>query len=122
MKDEYNNECPYDFKNIMFKFQDDFYYTFSHLTDYEVNDMSLTGKYLSNVIKESYEDSSLILNNNIFISTNEGYVQNYIVNGGLSNVNIELQDYTYYDRIYETRVARNSSGEIKIYCEADLIL
>lgn len=127
MKDEYNNECPYDFKNIMFKidspnFQDDFYYTFSHLIDYEVNDMSLTGKCLSNIIKESYEDSSLVLNNNVFISTIEGHVQNFIMNRGLSNVNIELYDNTYYDRDYETRVARNSSGEIKIYCEADLIL
>ena len=84
--------------------------------------MSLTGKCLSNIIKESYEDSSLVLNNNVFISTNEGYVQNFIMNRGLINVNIELHDNTYYDRNYETRVAYNSSGEIKIYCEADLIL
>ena len=30
MKDEYNNEVPYDFKNIMFKYMDNWYYTFNN--------------------------------------------------------------------------------------------
>ena len=32
MKDENNNELPYDFKNIMFEYNGNFYYTFSKTT------------------------------------------------------------------------------------------
>jgi hypothetical protein len=57
MKDEWNNECPYDFKNIQFKVgaktqpgtvADVFYYTFSIATgtnDATVTDHSLNGVY-----------------------------------------------------------------------------
>lgn len=57
MKDEWNNECPYDFKNIQFKvgaktqpgtIADVFYYTFSLATgtnDATVTDHSLNGAY-----------------------------------------------------------------------------
>ena len=38
MKDEWGNECPYDFKNIQFKESDVFLYTFGGTTD-----NSLTG-------------------------------------------------------------------------------
>ena len=127
MKDEHNNECPYDFKNIMFVryklnpptvggyeyewqnqlsknvnvmfennhlsyiwhgsnsegcyWEDGFsevfstateetkaFYTFSNVINDEITDKSLTNVCYSNVIKESYENGVLNLNNNIFFS------------------------------------------------------
>ena len=60
MKDEFGNECPYDFKNIMFykslpnivipgfKY-DEYYYTFTWIDDNgNITDMTLTGQYLTN--------------------------------------------------------------------------
>lgn len=49
-------------------------------------------------------------------------VQNYKLAQGLqgtssSYITIEVER----NRAYETKVAKNSSGEVKIYCEADLI-
>lgn len=95
MKDEYNNECPYDFKNIMFEktigTKHDFYYTFSWITNIGiVQDASIVGQDESladsivigvhnNIIKPTYasertspEDVELLLlalNNIIFVSS-----------------------------------------------------
>ena len=124
MKDEFNNECPYDFKNIQFVryklnpptvggytnewqnklsenvnkmfennhlsyiwrgYNSEYYcwdinsevcstvteetkafYTFSNIINDEITDKSLTNVCYSNVIKESYENEVLKLNNNIF--------------------------------------------------------
>ena len=44
MKDEFNNECPYDFKNIMFYYNGTYtyYYTFSFTNDNDyVEDLTL---------------------------------------------------------------------------------
>ena len=57
MKDEWNNECPYDFKNIMFNRTatagnldiNGFYYTFSWVNEKnEVEDASIVGQTLTN--------------------------------------------------------------------------
>jgi hypothetical protein len=93
MKDEYDNECPYDFKNIQFKRDDTYYYTFSWVDeDGAVKDLSIVGnteltndegqitgcysnkigiaslygvgKYLDNAT-----NLGMVLNNNVFIST-----------------------------------------------------
>ena len=40
---------------------------------------------------------------------------------GTSSSNLLRVEITNYDSDYETIVARNSKGELKIYCEADLI-
>lgn len=92
MKDEFNNECPYDFKNIMFyrKWNTDTQlwsdipdgttmtsfipcYTFSSegtSTTTSFTDMSLSASnnVYSNVIKE-YSNNKLMLNNNCFFGT-----------------------------------------------------
>ena len=50
------------------------------------------------------------------------YVQNYNFSQGLqgsSSGYLTIQGVR--DRVYETKVAKNSSGEIKQYCEADLV-
>ena len=79
MKDEYNNECPYDFKNIQFKVgakekagtvANVFYYTFSVASgtnDATVTDHSLNGFYCyNNRIGKWIKNSIQKLNFNVF--------------------------------------------------------
>ena len=61
MKDEWNNECPYDFKNIQFKKSDVFLYTFGGATD-----NSLTGGCHHNIMMDYVSSSVLTLNFNTF--------------------------------------------------------
>ena len=61
MKDEWGNECPYDFKNIQFKKSDVFLYTFGGTTD-----NSLTGGCHHNTMMEYTLNSVLTLNFNTF--------------------------------------------------------
>ena len=78
MKDEYNNECPYDFKNIQFKHPNDtttypgYYYTFSTVIDGVVSDHSmLQGYCYDNIMKESISSEKQSLNNNVFLNTSK---------------------------------------------------
>ena len=61
MKDEWGNECPYDFKNIQFLKSSLFLYTFGGTTD-----GSLTGGCHHNTMKDYTESSVLRLNFNTF--------------------------------------------------------
>lgn len=67
MKDEFDNECPYDFKNILFNN----YYTFSYTILGVVYDGSVKyGNYcFSNVIKNYNINGCLKLNNVVFKNT-----------------------------------------------------
>ena len=82
MKDEFNNECPYDFKNIRFKVgaktqpgtkDNVYYYTFSASTvtnDTTVTDHSRNGGYChDNCIKRRISSGRQTLNFNIFRNT-----------------------------------------------------
>ena len=83
MKDEFGNECPYDFKNIQFKWTSAitqsgikanvFYYTFSVATgtnDATVTDHSLNGFYCyNNRIEKWITNSIQKLNFNVFRNT-----------------------------------------------------
>ena len=83
MIDEKNNDCPYDFKNIMFKVganqiagtkADVFYYTFSVATgtnDANVTDHSLNANCYSNVMGTTRHiiNNKLSLNVNVFRNT-----------------------------------------------------
>lgn len=66
MKDEYGNECPYDFMNIQFNYNGYLVYTFSN------SDYSLSTNVRNNIIKPCYENYLnryyYVLNKNIFIS------------------------------------------------------
>lgn len=55
MIDEYGNDCPYDFKNIMLADGTNYYYTFSSTanSDNNVQDATLSGNCKNNVIKFS---------------------------------------------------------------------
>jgi hypothetical protein len=60
------------------------------------------------------------------INTNDNtskYVSYYNITSGISGKSSDPLIITgETDRNFETKVARNSSGEIKIYCEADLVV
>jgi hypothetical protein len=72
MKDEFNNECSYDFKNIKFKYKDAYYYTFHD--KYTPGDASISNKYCySNVIKPNNPYGKYNLNGNIFIIGKDSY-------------------------------------------------
>ena len=65
MKDEFNNECPYDFKNIKFKYNDNSYYTFSTFDNIETKniiDASLKNTCNNNIIKPYIYSNRLSLN------------------------------------------------------------
>lgn len=74
MIDEFGNDCPYDFKNIMFKNPNNtsdpnYYYTFTLNKSNEIKDLSLCGKYCyNNVIGEYYNGQKKTLNNIVFIN------------------------------------------------------
>ena len=81
MIDEFNNDVPYDFKNIQFKHPKDtttyphYYYTFAsgnvkNNTDYS---LSITNNCYSNVIKEYISSDKRILNQIIFIGSDCSY-------------------------------------------------
>ena len=61
MKDEWGNECPYDFKNIQFNKSSVFLYTFGGTTD-----KSLTGGCHHNTMMDYISSSVLKLNFNTF--------------------------------------------------------
>jgi len=68
MKDEKGNECPYDFKNIQFKVDNVFYYTFSIMTNGEVFDHSFNKACYGNKMGIYYNDSvKRSLNENVLL-------------------------------------------------------
>ena len=100
MKDEWDNECPYDFKNIQFKVgaksqagtvADVFYYTFSVATgtnDATVTDHSLNGsKCYGNKFGKYIKGSIQTLNANVFrnISVTLGCYSNIFGNECYNN-------------------------------------
>lgn len=55
-------------------------------------------------------------------SSSNAQVQNYNFAQGLQGTSdVYLTVDGVRNRSYETKVARNSAGELKIYCEADLV-
>ena len=93
MKDEYDNECPYDFKNIQFNREGTYYYTFSWVDENnDVKDLSIVGNttltndegqitgcygnkigivslYGVGEYLDNPTDLGIVLNNNVFISS-----------------------------------------------------
>jgi len=70
--DEYGNDCPYDFKNILFTVtgQTANAYTFNIYSNSTCSDHSLNGRYCyGNVIKPYYASGVQTLNFNVFYNT-----------------------------------------------------
>lgn len=71
MIDENNNNCPYDFKNILFVRDGLNYYTFSKelSSDDSITDLSVSSQCWNNLIKSSKLNSLQTLSSNIFYQT-----------------------------------------------------
>lgn len=72
MIDEFNNDCPYDFKNIQFKHSNTYYYyTFAsnNVVDNTDYSLSISNKCYSNTINEYINSGKRKLNNIIFIGS-----------------------------------------------------
>jgi hypothetical protein len=122
MKDEYSNECPYDFKNIMFYEENEGrnFYTFSFINDFDqIEDLTLRQDLLDdaddcrgtyhNIIKPCYlqyfSTLTQTLNKNIFIFSNEnsdGYSGCY---NNIFNIN------SHNNLIYCNGCSNNTFGE-----------
>jgi len=78
MIDEFNNDVPYDFKNILFTFSGKYTnaYTFTYTENSTIKDASLLGlskKCYDNIVKEYIVSSKRQLNFNVFYSTNTSF-------------------------------------------------
>ena len=74
MKDEFNNECPYDFKNIKFNS----HFTFNYYDTGVNKDMSMIDNTHNNIIKTYYSNNKQTLNNNVFIGNRYGTNNNIL--------------------------------------------
>lgn len=71
MKDGHGNECPYDFKNIQFQYDSNWYYTFSFSNENnEIEDLSFKSNVRNNKIC-NYGTSGYLLNNITMVSAHE---------------------------------------------------
>ena len=90
MIDEYGNDCPYDFKNIQFKVDDKYFYTFTFVEAEDLNGLvydisckhsSYSGSVYNNVINRYISNNIQYLNGITFISyvlsNDEGYSFGY---------------------------------------------
>lgn len=90
MKDEYNNECHYDFKNIQFDREGTYYYTFSLIDDNSIKDYSTqqnkTYKTHNNKIKPYCLSNGICkLPSNVFMSLGNNCHSNTLGNNCYSN-------------------------------------
>ena len=115
MKDEWGNECPYDFKNIQFKHPKDtttypdYYYTFSTIIDGVVTDHSiLQGYCYGNTMKERVSSGKQSLNNNVFINTS--VTSNCYGNSFEYNCFHNTFANRCYNNSFETSCSSNSFG------------
>lgn len=82
MIDEWGNDCPYDFKNILFTHPNDqayadFYYTFNSFNENEIIDYSLNGKLCyKNTMGAYFSQGLMLLNCNVFILYNNASFHN----------------------------------------------
>lgn len=134
MIDEFNNDCPYDFKNIQFlrkldvdkyfdedEGEDVYCYTFSSFdADEEVVDSSCTYYCHDNIIKNYSVDGILIPNNNVFLSE-ESCVGIYCdidcVYISVKGVNIKYERFEDYC----SNIIISSAGNNKFSYSSDII-
>lgn len=101
MKDEYGNECHYDFKNIQFDREGTYYYTFSWVDENNaVEDLSIVGN------TELYNDEGQIVGcygnkMGVVASFNVGiYVDNPTNLANVLNDNVLISTYSYEGGVF----------------------
>ena len=107
MKDDFNNECPYDFKNILF----DGKYTFT----YKVNDVIYDGSIKSDVkncynnrINPFYDEGKQILNHIVFENTS--FDSKCILNVFENNCRENTFGDGCYNNLFESNCYYNTFG------------
>lgn len=123
MIDEYNNDCPFDFKNIQFKHSNVWYYPFS----YKGNDFSLSdycsGNYIEPIRKVIVDNVSTVVVIprvifNLIDNPSTNKFQNGIVNN-VFRVPIEsgfLQAYRINSNIWEPSIGGSAGAVAEFYC------
>jgi len=106
MKDEWDNECPYDFKNIQFNYGSKWMYTFTDATNNNIVDGSIQGyvnDIINNKIKSRYY-SKYKIPINIF---NRGCYDNILGNNCYGN----YFDYDSRYNVLENNCANNKFSD-----------
>jgi hypothetical protein len=106
MIDEFNNDCPYDFKNIQFLREGIYYFTFTWITEDDTvwdasihpeltDDEGQGSRVFDNIIPLANSSDGYILNDNVFIA-------DYDDDGGLF--------YGWYENIAKAYFVSNTFG------------
>ena len=97
MKDEFNNECSYDFKNVLFKRYKLKNKSGLHLADHPLEDPNYEDSIKQAFINlQSILGSSMKSNNISFYYTRGIYMESYLVSG--ADIYNYDSSYEYYDR------------------------
>ena len=123
MKDEYDNECPYDFKNIQYKYNNKWMYTFNNATDSNnIVDGSIQGytnNIINNKIKSRYSNNKYQIAINIF---NIGCHHNTLKNNCYNNIFGNGCMYNILENNCYSNTFGNSCNNniLKICCNANV--
>ena len=118
MKDEWNNKCSYDFKNIQFaSLGDKDIYLFTFSCDDEQNqDTSLTGKITDSTIGVyKHENGALVLNHNILLPEADSQIRNIHIQNNCFNLVITFANnvssaITFYSGISDRIIDVDTNG------------
>ena len=108
MKDEFGNECPYDFKNIMFK---------RKLTNgvYDPSG-SDTYVYTFNAYKNTQEDASVLSSSNYRIKCFNNKITEYKVQSGQNLSKLTLNSIVFLNTYTNTAGFECSNNSFSTYC------
>lgn len=108
MKDEFGNECPYDFKNIMFK---------RKLTNgvYDPSG-SDTYVYTFNAYKNTQEDASVLSSSNYRIKCFNNKITEYKVQSGQNMSKLTLNSIVFLNTYTNTAGFECSNNSFSTYC------
>lgn len=124
MKDEFNNECPYDFKNVLFK-----RYKLKDNSGLHLADSILENSDYANPIKQAFKNWQIYLgpamdkDNISFYYTRGVYEDGYLVSGA-DIYNYDRNSYESYDErnlVFNYNSGGNYVGVCKIYNSFDII-
>ena len=123
MKDEWNNECPYDFKNIQFRWSEakstsgiaanTWYYTFSNNISGVVIDHSISSICQSNKIERYGIYDKAIMNFIVFNNTTSSIIKDNVFN---SNCHYNTFGDNCCDNIFSADCYSNTFGS---YCKGN---
>lgn len=127
MKDNHNNICGYDFKNILFYYADrgEFVYTFNSFSNKDLSIKNGKDSCYNNQIEPCKDSGLYSLNHNIFYG--DYFINNYLGFGSRNNI---FHDSTFNNTIgrnfihncVRNDVWNNTFGDDISYCEFDALI